>query len=416
MPALAGCLSDTDVAWGTGSGEYSTDFEDNNLTIWNNLGASTTDEITVVSENESTITGRLVQTRSFESPSRSYRAMASWIVKEMSYSSAQDVDPTDVYVSIANLEKDWESPTLAKILEDYGDDWMVIGLVPENENVMDAILYLDTNQAIEISGYSLGDGNFLVTSITYGNGERVVDSSNEIVKGDVPLFGRTLYTIILLLSIVGAGAMYIFSRNVVMMSAEERAQTMLSASQLRAGKSAAIEAKRHDARVEAATSGKGNTGDGNKSNVAATFDVSAVLDSADSNKEPQHYVAGTGVTATEEAKKFEEEIKEMQADHAMEQELKQKGLRGIVQEFGGGRRGQRVTGGVTRTSRPNVEPKSEGKIEEVISKDPIKQFKKNVRKTRKTRKTVSKNDSESDSVVQDPPHKEEDDDFSDFSL
>ncbi|MEE3083732.1 MAG: hypothetical protein VX320_06585, partial [Candidatus Thermoplasmatota archaeon] len=129
----------------------------------------------------------------------------------------------------------------------------------------------------------------------------------------------------------------------------------------------------------------------------------------------EHYVAGTGVSATAKAQEFEEELIEMQADQAMEQELKKKGLRGIVKEFGGGGRGsgRRVTGGVTATAPVKVEPKPEP----VVKEDPGEKLKRTVRKTRKTAPKVEEPEPEPAVKAESPPvYEEEDDDFSDFSI
>ena len=499
MPALAGCLGGSDTEWGTGSGEYSSDFDfdDLNGTITNQgidfpseenetldlvacdemgfgVGPAGYQSTTGVASppwadaDKVELSGWLVQTKTFDNPSDTYPALTSWMIKTMSFSDAQDTAPGELYVTIPNMEKDWESPTWSEALADKSDDdgeiprkWALVGLIPANENVMEGILNLETNQAVEIRGYlwkgtgdsmiemmpsnanleenydgdlsayaaenspSLDDdcqiitrsdgwaGNFVVTSVKHGDNDRVIDSKTAFVKGDVPLFGRTIYTIILLLSLVGAGAIYIFSRNVVLMSADERAQTMLSASQIRAGKTAVIEAKRHEAQLEAAAQ-KGSTR--GKGRVDTGFDVSAALEHDSAGSGVDHYVAGTGVTATAKAQEFEDELIEMQADQAMEQELKKKGLRGIVKEFGGGGRGRRVTGGVTSSAPVKVESKPKP----VVKEDPGEKLKKTVRKTRKTRKTAPKvEESEPEPVPEAesaPAYEEEEDDFSDFSL
>lgn len=503
MPALAGCLGGSDITWGTGSGEYSSDFDFDELngTITNQgtdypdaddenlpligcgemgygVGPDGDQSATGVSDppwadaNEIELSGWLVQTKTFDDSSDTYPALTSWMVKTMSFSDAQETPPGDLYVTIANMDDDWDSPASSDALaakSEEGDEiprnWALVGLIPANENVMEGILNLETNQAVEIEGYvwqdsadsrlemmpsqatldsnyggdlaayatesgnspSLDDdcqiktrsggwqGNFVVTSLKHGSNDRVIDSSTAFVKGDVPLFGRTIYTIVLLLSIVGAGAMYIFSRNVILMSADEKAQTMMSASQVRAGKTAAIEAKRHEAQLKAA-SNKGNTR--GKGRVETGFDITAALEQDGAGSGVEHYVAGTGVSATAKAQEFEEELIEMQADQAMEQELKKKGLRGIVKEFGGGGRGpgRRVTGGVTATAPVKVEPKPEPIVEE----DPGEKLKSSVRKTRKTRKTtptVEESEPEPPVEAESPPvHEEEDDDFSDFSI
>ena len=140
--------------------------------------------------------------------------------------------------------------------------------------------------------------------------------------GDVPIFGRTIYTIIILLSFVGAGAMFIFSRNMIMQSADERAQTMLSDDQMRAGKTAVHEAARHEARVKAQAAALKAEAKGkrrkSKAGDAPKFDVDAALAEDSPSASTGHFVAGTGATVTEEAKHMDEQISEMQEELELE--------------------------------------------------------------------------------------------------
>jgi hypothetical protein len=469
MSTFAGCLGGVSVEWGTGNGEYSTHINSNGMngSITNKLssGSALERDYSIAGCNEDgdkiSISGWLVQTNTFESPpSGGYPAVTSWIMKEMSYNSAQDVDPGSIHVSIANRDNDWQMPTYAEVIpyvdgnqvsSDKGSfpqkNWVLVGIVPANENVLHAAMNMDTNQAVQLKGYMLGgdnmgapsgytldgcsldaappgcsadpcgwNGNFVVTSIKHGSSERVIDSQNEYVMGDVPIFGRTIYTIIILLSIVGAGAMFIFSRNMIMQSADERAQTMLSDDQMRAGKTAVHEAARHEARVKAQAAALKAEAKGKKRKPKAgdvpKFDVDAALAEDSPDASTGHFVAGTGATVTEEAKHMDEQISEMQEELELEMKFKEKGLRGLVGNIdsSGSQRRGRVTGGVssTQTSTPKKSSSPETKAE--------------APKTRKTRKTKKSEPEPEEETVErhgtevDGPDIIDDDDFGDFSF
>ena len=264
------------------------------------------------------------------------------------------MDPGSVYVSIVNSEKDWDTPTTAQAQEsgttnDRDEfphrEWTLIGLIPANENVFDAAIQMDTNQAVKMEGYRLENeyidddkqlngcdidatsdgwrGHFVVTSMTYGN-ERVASADEDYVAGDIPFFGRGLYTTILLISIVASGALYIFSRNQILLNADTQAQAMLSEQQMRAGKAARHEAARHEARMATTAKAKESEYSGKPSKKSAgvqKFDIGAALAEDAPGESTGHYVAGSSVTSTDEAEAMEGMISEMQEEQAFEQEL-----------------------------------------------------------------------------------------------
>jgi len=308
---------------------------------------------------------------------------------------------------------------------------------------------MEGNQAVRIDGYMLmsewghngmeywnvdSDCNFqnsggglyagvqvemIVTSITYDD-ERVVSSSEEYIAGDIPFFGRGLYTTILLISIVASGALYIFSRNQILLNADAQAQAMLSEQQMRAGKGARHEAARHEARMAATTKAKEAeyTGKPTKKSAAAPkFDIGAALAEDAPGESTGHYVAGSSVTSTEEAEAMKEMITEMQEDQAFEQELQEKGLRNIVEGMpkGGGAGKRRSIATKPHTSRlesDTPEPEPEPK-------------RKPTRRTRKTRSAESEPEpvEEEEEVEEEAPTRRkvdpevnDDGDFSDFSV
>jgi hypothetical protein len=364
----------------------------------------------------------------------------------MSYGAAQDMEPGSVYVSIVNSEKDWDTPTTAQGQESGTTNdrdefphrsWALIGLIPANENVFDAAIQMDTNQAVKMEGYRLENeyidndkqlndcdidassdgwrGHFVVTSVTYGN-ERVASANEAYVAGDIPFFGRGLYTTILLISIVASGALYIFSRNQIILNADTQAQAMLSEQQMRAGKSARHEAARHDARMAATAKAKESeyTGKPTKKSAAApTFDIGAALAEDTPGSNTGHYVAGSSVTSTEEAEAMDDMITEMQEEKAFEQELQEKGLRNIIGDMpkGGGSGKRRNIATKPHTSR----------LESDTSEPEPK--KKPTRRTRKTRSVESESELvEGEEEVEETttrhanPEVNDEGDFSDFSL
>ena len=452
--AFSGCIGGSDASWGTDDGQYSViigDADNPNSTIDmsvnNKLSSSVSNHISsdedlreiIGCENSTySISGWLTQTKVFDQPLVSTAAVASWMILEKPYSEAQDVKPGSVFVQIVSKEDDWPSPNQAegvpivdgvltngKASEFPHNGWALVAIIPANENVFDAVIQMDSNQAVTLNGYILQDeyytenqiqgcaleasskgltGHFVVTSLTYGD-DRVVSSSQAYVAGDIPFIGRGLYTTVLLISIVASGALYIYSRNQLLLNADSQAQTMLSEQQMRAGKAARHEAARHEARMEAVAKAKVEDFSGRpkkKSSGVSKFDVNAALAEDGPGASTSHYVAGSSVTATDEAEAMDDMISDMQKEQAFEQELQEKGLRNIIEGLPRG--GRRSTGRSSRPAPTTSEPK-----ESPMPKS---------RKTRKTKSVVEDVDEE----VEAPPERtidsdvNDDGDFSDFSL
>ena len=450
--AFSGCIGGSDASWGTDDGQYSVAIGDSDnggssvkgMTVTNKLASSSSnhaigDEEIIGCENSTySISGWLTQTKVFDQPLVSTAAVASWMILEKPYTEAQDVKPGSVFVQIVSKEDDWPSPNQAegvpivdgaltngKASEFPHNGWALVAIIPANENVFDAVIQMDSNQAVTLNGYILQDeyytenqiqgcaleasskgltGHFVVTSLTYGD-DRVVSSSQAYVAGDIPFIGRGLYTTVLLISIVASGALYIYSRNQLLLNADSQAQTMLSEQQMRAGKAARHEAARHEARMEAVAKAKVEDFSGRpkkKSSGVSKFDVNAALAEDGPGASTSHYVAGSSVTATDEAEAMDDMISDMQKEQAFEQELQEKGLRNIIEGLPHG--GRRSTGRSSRPAPTTSEPK-----ESPMPKS---------RKTRKTKSVVEDVDEE----VEAPPERtidsdvNDDGDFSDFSL
>ncbi|PDH26340.1 MAG: hypothetical protein CND85_03030 [Marine Group II euryarchaeote MED-G33] len=430
----------------------STDIGTESISVTNKLASSSSrhlvdDSIELNGCENSTVTisGWLVQTKVFDEPQTTTHAITSWMIYAMPYEQAQDVEPGSIFVSIVNAEDDWPSPTQAEgiplvdgILSDgKASDfptrkWTLLAIIPSNENVFEATLQMDTNQAVQLNGYlrqgeSINEdqmtdcrvdaaskgwtGHFVVTSINYG-GNRVVDVNEAYIGGDIPFFGRGLYTTMLLVSIVASGALYIFSRNQIILGADSQAQSMLSEQQMRAGKSARHEAARHEARMAASTKAKEAEYTGKPTKKSAgvpKFDIGAALAEESPGTSTGHYVAGSSVTATDEADAMEDMISDMQEEQAFEQELKDKGLRNVIGNMpkSGGRRNIATQTHTSRVSRTQPEPEPEP-----------------TPKSRPTRRTKKTQTPETEPVAQEDeapsrrvdPEVNDEGDFSDFSL
>jgi len=476
LPSLGGCLGSPPVDWGADEGEYSTSLKTGEtgvtgITVNNNLGDSTfhypfeRDVNSCPGDNgpEFHLSGFLVRTKIFDVPiSNNTASVASWIIKIMSFEDAQEVEPGDLYFSVLKEDEDWATPTTvegyeiheqgnsAKTDEFPHEDWAIVAMVPGHENIFDAMMQTEGNQPIRIDGYILPRGGvsggtvdegcnlqngrdsfydgvqveMVVTSITYDN-DKVVNSNDEYVAGDIPFVGRGLYTTILLISIIASGALFIFARNQIILSADTQAQSMLSEQQMRAGKSARHEAARHEARMVASTKAKEAEYTGKpskKSSAAPKFDIGAALAEDSPGTATGHYVAGSSVTSTDEADAMQDMITEMQEEREFEQELQEKGLRGMIGNLprgGGGMRQSIAT--KPHTSRLSSQNKPQSEPKPVEEEPEPKRKQKPTRKTRRTRSTESEPLPEAVEEEPEPVRRvdsdvNEDGDFSDFSL
>ena len=496
LPSLAGCLGGPSVTWGSDEGEYMTSVQEDNseIRITNFLPENTAyhyattslltgcdgegyangpnEVLASESREQFHLSGWLVRAKVFDEPTSNWTlSLSSWIIKMMPYEEAEDVEPGSLFFSVLQEDKDWPFPYRA---EGYGmntnnppaiapdskefphDDWAIVGMIPADENIFDALIQIEGHVPISIDGYLVANlvdadiytpsnahgftmdencqiGNsggssaagasleMVVTSITYDG--KVVSSSEEYIAGDIPIVGRGLYTTILLISIVAAGALYIFARNQIVLNADTQAQSMLSEQQMRAGKSARHEAARHEARMAASAKAKEAEYTGKptkKTSAAPKFDIGAAL-AENSPGTTGNYVAGSSATSTDEADAMEEMITDMQEERAFEQELQEKGLRGIIGNVPGGRAGgmRRSIATQPHTSRLSREPKSKSKPDPVEEEVQSKPKKKPTRKTRKTQRSEPEPEpieEESEPVRRVDSDVNDEGDFSDFSL
>ena len=380
-PALAGCLGGTSVDWGTGDGEYhvSVDEAKNKATIDAKLaltitGAPNTDawldgeevDLTGCDNGTLTIEGWLSRTQVFDEggaleTARDVASIASFIIQESTFENAQDVQPNDARVAV----KEWTAPTVAKALppgeikdRDFPHaGYLLIGIIPANENIMDAALTIDWHQPVKLTGYiPAGDGwygtdpqtndcrirggvgtgwagAFVVTELVHGEDASLVDTDESYVQGDVPIFGRAPYTLILLFSIGGAVGLFVFSRGAMLAKANGIAQAMMSDAAVRSAKGAEAEVKRHERKMKAqeiAAQRESKEGGG--------FDVTAALETEKSENE--NFATSGGVVQTQAAFDMDAVLAEAAADREAEMEAPKR--RG-----GGARSGGVSSGGVS---------------------------------------------------------------------
>ena len=101
------------MSWGDGDGEYSatmstvgddsTGITSPAVSVTNNLAQSTSNRVNDenllldgCSNSTFSISGWLVQTKVFDEPETKNHAITSWMIKEMSYGEAQEIDPGSI--------------------------------------------------------------------------------------------------------------------------------------------------------------------------------------------------------------------------------------------------------------------------------------------------------------------------------
>ncbi len=121
LAPFSGCLGGMEVTWGDGEGEYSTDFDIDDMsgTITNRLadtsGGQLIDEpfdLRACDESNGTafkLSGWLVQTKIFDQPAGEYASVTSWMIQDMKFEDAVDVEPGSVHVTIVSRDKDWST-------------------------------------------------------------------------------------------------------------------------------------------------------------------------------------------------------------------------------------------------------------------------------------------------------------------
>ena len=210
LPSLSGCLGGSSVDWGDGEGEYRTSLQSGEtgvtgITVNNNLAENTAyhypvnRDIILCDEDEDSqfhLSGWLVRTKIFDNPiSNETTSVASWIVKMMPYDDAQDVTPGSLYFSVLQEDKDWATPTraegyavnepgnAAKTDEFPHEDWATVAIVPSNENIFDAVMQMEGNQAVRISGYTMVKGSGVMGDIMAEDSNCNIQNSGGMYAG-----------------------------------------------------------------------------------------------------------------------------------------------------------------------------------------------------------------------------------------
>jgi len=371
--SLSGCLSEVSVNWGNGSGEVSYDSQTNAVTtglgpeqITYNLDLAGCENSTVTQEASVPLkfTGYLAESRLYESHSDKTNHIddsvaAAVVIKEMSFSDAESVvEGEGARIPVI----DWTSPlnpetnkgTVDLDSNDLTEDFFVLGLIPQTENVLNGFSALQKNhQAVTISGYIVYDyeenpsinnlENFnsqdskatncevrvvdtpegyyvVVTKITLESGVISSDgkSSDEWKMGQMPVLGRNGFVMFVLISLVaGGGGAFFYSNSQVVRGADKKASVLLGEKGMIASARAKAEAKAASKKKPAkdqysAAETKPEVKKPKpqkKKEQKSSFDIDAALSTSSNTNSGPSNKSKSSVVASREAKEMDAEIK-----------------------------------------------------------------------------------------------------------
>ena len=305
---LAGCMASASPDWGIAEGEVMTVISDDgrNVTVHNRLSSSqgewaegdllpligcnngTAPEmlngVSAATEGGSpiTISGWLSHDKTFTDGGGKDNVAGRAIVMELvDWDEVQDWVIEDVtHVAI----DDWDSPTilggrpLGQADDKFPDSgWAVLGLIPASETVNDGFAGLNEwNRPIRFEGYLMGEndyhgqygypevrncelvdgsdegyaGMFVVTSFQVGDRE-VVNADSGYQMGDIPIVGRVLYLMIVVLGGAGgAFGLFVYSTASIRAQAAADAKMMLTDEQIRGAREVAGQVREHEKATE----------------------------------------------------------------------------------------------------------------------------------------------------------------------
>ncbi len=305
---LAGCMAAASPDWGIAEGEVMTVISDDgkSVTVHNRLSSSTGewaegDLLPLIGCNDGTvpemlngvsasteggspitISGWLSHDKTFTDGGGKDNVAAHAIVMEIvDWDEVQDWVIEDVtHVAI----DDWESPTilegrpLGQADAKFPDPgWAVLGLIPASEKVNDGFAALNEwNRPIRLEGYLMGEndyhgqygypevrncelvdgtdegyaGMFVVTSFQVGD-RKVVNADSDYQMGDIPLVGRVLYLMIVVLGGAGgAFGLFVYSTASIRAQAAADAKMMLTDEQIRGAREVAGQVREHKRATE----------------------------------------------------------------------------------------------------------------------------------------------------------------------
>ena len=466
--SLSGCLSEVSVNWGNGSGEVSYDSQNNAVStglgpeqITYNLDLAGCENSTVTQEASVPLkfTGYLAESRLYEYHSDNTNHIdnsvaAAVVVNEMSFSDAESVrEGEGARIPV----KDWTYPlnpetnkgTVDLDSNDLSEDFFVLGLIPQTENILNGFSALQKNhQAVTISGYIVYDyeenpstnnlENFnsqnsgatncevrvvdtpegyyvVVTKITLESGVVSSDgeSSDEWKMGQMPLLGRNGFVMFMLITLVaGGGGAFFYSNSQVVRGADKKASVLLGEKGMIASARAKAEAKAASKKKPAKDQYSApepkpkieKPKPQKKKEQKSSFDIDAALSTSSNTNSGPSKKSKSSVVASQEAKQMDAEIKSTSETRVFSSEPR------------------RSSSVVSSSTEPNQTTKREhfSSMSNTSSPKPAAKQKK-VRKTRSVKKAAEPEPEPAPEPVEKEMNsqkfwEEEEEEFEDFSL
>lgn len=463
--SLSGCLSEVSVNWGDGSGEVSYDSQNNAVstglspeqTTYNlDLAGCENSTVTQDASVPLKFTGYLAESRLYESHSDNTNHIddsvaAAVVIKEMSFSDAESVrEGEGARIPV----KDWTYPlnpetnkgTVDLDSNDLSEDFFVLGLIPQTENILNGFSALQKNhQAVTISGYivynyeenpsTMNLENFnsqnseatncevrvvdtpegyyvVVTKITLESGVISADgkSSDEWKMGQMPLLGRNGFVMFMLITLVaGGGGAFFYSNSQVVRGADKKASVLL-------GEKGMIASARAKAEAKAASKKKPATDQYSapepkpevkkpkpqkKKEQKSSFDIDAALSTSSNTNSGPSNKSKSSVVASQEAKEMDAEIKSTSETRVFSSEP---------------RRTSSVVSSSTETNQTTKREHFSSMSNTSSSPKPVAKQKK-VRKTRSVKKAAAPEPEPVEKEMNSQKFwEEEEEEFEDFSL
>jgi hypothetical protein len=304
-----------------------------------------------------TVSGWLSHDKKFTDGGGKDNVAAHAIVMELvDWDEVQDWVIEDVtHVAI----DDWDSPTilegrpLGQADAKFPDPgWAVLGLIPASETVNDGFAALNEwNRPIRLEGYLMGEndyhgqygypevrncklvdgsdegygGVFVVTSFQVGD-RSVVDADSGYQMGDIPVVGRVLYLMIVVLGGAGgAFGLFVYSTASIRAQAAADAKTMLTDEQIRGAREVAGQVREHEKATEHLNSRKTEDidfspkkDDDEPAIDLKAFDIGGMLDEDEGSDVSEFLLHkkkgvrhGASVVQTEAAAVMDEELADM---------------------------------------------------------------------------------------------------------
>lgn len=467
--SLSGCLSEVSVNWGDGSGEISYDSQNNAVTT--GLGPEQiTYNLTLAGCEDATITqgasvplkftGYLAASELYQShpnePTYIGDSVASAVaIEEMSFSDAESVkDGEGARIPVNS----WDEPLGPKtskgtvdLDDDLEDDYFVLGLIPQTENVLSGFSALQRiHQAVTITGFIVTEYEVtsntsvlpstnvgreatscsvkvspdakkyeayyvVVTKITLESGVISSDgkSSDEWKMGQMPLLGRNGFMMFMLITLVaGGGGAFFYSNSQVVRGADKKASVLLGEKGMIASARAKAEAKAASKKKPASDQYSApepkpkveKPKPQKKKEQKSSFDIDAALSTSSNTNSGPSNKSKSSVVASQEAKEMDAEIKSTSETRVFSSEP---------------RRSSSVVSSSTETNQ-TTKREHFSSMSKTSSSQPVAKQKK-VRKTRSVKKAAVPEPEPDPEPVEKQTNsqkfwEEEEEEFEDFSL